>query len=111
MWTWTVIYDLYGKFRDDALREWLRLDKAIQQQFAKKLKKCSENPHIASAKLRGLKDCYKIKLRASGFRLVYQVIDDMLIIAVVAVGKRERSHVYQSRQRENEIGGVNAFKF
>ncbi|HDS3328875.1 TPA: type II toxin-antitoxin system mRNA interferase toxin, RelE/StbE family, partial [Escherichia coli] len=28
------------KFRDDALREWLRLDKAIQQQFAKKLKKC-----------------------------------------------------------------------
>ena len=51
------------KFRDDALKEWLRLDKTIQQQFAKKLKKCSENPHIASAKLRGLKDCYKIKLR------------------------------------------------
>ncbi|BBF50997.1 type II toxin-antitoxin system RelE family toxin [Escherichia coli] len=66
----------------------------LEQQFAKKLKKCSENPHIPSAKLRGLKDCYKIKLRASGFRLVYQVIDDMLIIAVVAVGKRERSHVY-----------------
>lgn len=41
-----------------------------------------------------IKDCYKIKLRASGFRLVYQVIDDMLIIAVVAVGKRERSNVY-----------------
>ena len=72
------------KFRDDAFKEWLKLDKSIQQQFAKKLKKCSENPHIPSAKLRGLKDCYKIKLRASGFRLVYQVIDDMLIIAVVA---------------------------
>ena len=38
------------KFRDDALREWLRLDKAIQQQFAKKLKKCSENPHIDQTK-------------------------------------------------------------
>lgn len=24
------------KFRDDVLKEWLRLDKAIQQQFAKK---------------------------------------------------------------------------
>lgn len=47
------------KFRDDALREWLKLDKSVQQQFAKKLKKCSENPHIPSAKLRGLKDCYK----------------------------------------------------
>ena len=82
------------KFREDALKEWQKLDKAIQQQFAKKLKKCCDEPHIPSAKLRGIKDCYKIKLRASGFRLVYQVIDDQLIIAVVAVGKRERSDVY-----------------
>ena len=82
------------KFREDALKEWLKLDKTIQQQFAKKLKKCCENPHIPAAKLRGMKDCYKIKLRASGFRLVYEVIDDVLIIAVVAVGKRERSGVY-----------------
>ncbi|GKV83374.1 type II toxin-antitoxin system RelE/ParE family toxin [Pectobacterium carotovorum] len=82
------------KFREDALKEWLKLDKAIQQQFAKKLKKCCENPHIPAAKLRGMKDCYKIKLRASGFRLVYEVIDDVLVIAVVAVGKRERSGVY-----------------
>lgn len=35
----------------------------------------------------------KIKLRATG-RLVYQVLDNELIIAVVAVGKRERSDVY-----------------
>lgn len=82
------------KFREDALKEWQKLDKAIQQQFARKLKKCCENPHVPSAKLRGIKDCYKIKLRTSGFRLVYQVIDDTLIIAVVAVGKRERSEVY-----------------
>ncbi|GKW04679.1 RelE toxin [Pectobacterium carotovorum subsp. carotovorum] len=82
------------KFREDALKEWLKLDKAIQQQFAKKLKKCCENPHIPAAKLRGMKDCYKIKLRTSGFRLVYEVIDDILVIAVVAVGKRERSGVY-----------------
>ncbi len=82
------------KFREDALKEWQKLDKAIQQQFAKKLKKCCENPHVPSAKLRGIKDCYKIKLRTSGFRLVYQVIDDTLVIAVVAIGKRERSEVY-----------------
>ena len=82
------------KFRDDALKEWEKLDKTIQQQFAKKLKKCCENPHIPSAKLRGMPDCYKIKLRAAGFRLVYQVIDNELIIAVVAVGKRDRNEVY-----------------
>ncbi|MFF6013441.1 type II toxin-antitoxin system RelE/ParE family toxin [Rahnella sp. R3(2024)] len=83
------------KFRESAAIEWDKLDKALQQQFAKKLKKCCENPHVPSAKLRGMPGCYKIKLRASGFRLVYEVIDDVLIIAVVAVGKRERSDVYQ----------------
>ncbi|ETS31024.1 addiction module toxin RelE [Photorhabdus temperata] len=82
------------KFKEEAAKEWERLDKAIQQQFAKKLKKCCDNPHIPSAKLRVMPNCYKIKLRASGFRLVYEVIDDCLIIIVVAVGKRERSDVY-----------------
>ena len=82
------------KFREDALKEWQKLDKTIQQQFANKLKKCCDNQHIPSAKLRGIKDCYKIKLRASGLRLGYQVSDEQLIIAVVAVGKRERSDVY-----------------
>ncbi|WP_112290502.1 type II toxin-antitoxin system RelE/ParE family toxin [Rahnella sp. AN3-3W3] len=82
------------KFRTDALKEWNNLDKSIQQQFAKKLKKCIENPHIPSARLRNLPDCYKIKLRASGFRLVYQIINDELVIAVVAVGKREHNEVY-----------------
>ncbi|MFB5188520.1 type II toxin-antitoxin system RelE/ParE family toxin [Yersinia intermedia] len=82
------------KFREEALKEWHKLNKTIQQQFAKKLKKCSDNPHIESAKLRGMKNCYKIKLRSSGFRLVYEVIDDVLIVAVVAVGKRDRSGVY-----------------
>ncbi|AZS59261.1 type II toxin-antitoxin system mRNA interferase toxin, RelE/StbE family (plasmid) [Pectobacterium parmentieri] len=82
------------KFRTDALKEWNHLDKSIQQQFAKKLKVCAENPHIPSAKLRGMPDCYNIKLRASGFRLVYQVINNELIIAVVAVGKREHNQVY-----------------
>ncbi|NHB62131.1 type II toxin-antitoxin system RelE family toxin [Photorhabdus sp. RW14-46] len=83
------------KFREDALKEWKRLDKSVQQQFAKKLKKCCVEPHIPSAKLRGMPNCYKIKLRASGFLLVYEVIDNVLIIAVVAVGKRERSEVYE----------------
>ncbi|MEQ1964723.1 type II toxin-antitoxin system RelE/ParE family toxin [Xenorhabdus khoisanae] len=80
------------KFREDAQKEWNRLDNTIQRQFAKKLKKCCENPYIPSAKLNGMPDCYKIKLRASGFRLVYQVIEDKL---VVAVGKRERNEVYK----------------
>ncbi|MGV0243325.1 type II toxin-antitoxin system RelE family toxin (plasmid) [Klebsiella aerogenes] len=83
------------KFREDALKEWNRLDKAIQQQFAKKLNKCCENPHISTEKLRDIKDFHKIKLQNSGYRLVYQVMDNQLIIAIVAAGKRNCSDVYQ----------------
>ncbi|MEP8111190.1 type II toxin-antitoxin system RelE/ParE family toxin [Aeromonas caviae] len=42
----------------------------------------------------GMPDCYKIKLRGAGYRLVYQVQDDRVVVFVVAVGKREREEVY-----------------
>jgi len=37
---------------------------------------------------------YKIKLRGAGYRLVYQVQDDRVVVFVVAVGRREREEVY-----------------
>ena len=40
------------------------------------------------------RECYKIKLKASGYRLVYEVIDNELIIIVVIIGKRNRNEVY-----------------
>ncbi|WP_109079353.1 type II toxin-antitoxin system RelE family toxin [Aggregatibacter kilianii] len=45
-------------------------------------------------KLHCMKDCYKIKLRNVGYRLVYQVIDERIVVKVIAVGKRERNFVY-----------------
>ena len=87
------------KFREEAKKEWEALDSTIQSLFAKKLKKILQNPHIPNSKLSGMPDCYKIKLRASGFRLVYQVKDSVLIVIVVAVGKRERSKVYNEAKR------------
>jgi mRNA interferase RelE/StbE len=41
-------------------------------------------------------DCYKIKLRAAGYRLVYRVYDDRIVVQVIAVGKRERNEVYKT---------------
>ena len=43
----------------------------------------------------GMKDCYKIKLRSAGYRLVYEVRDQEVVVSVVAVGKRERNEVYK----------------
>ena len=39
--------------------------------------------------------CYKIKLRSAGYRLVYRVDDEKVIVTVVAVGRRDRNLVYK----------------
>ncbi len=59
-----------------ALKEWQKLGHTIREQFKKKLAERLENPRVPAAKLHGHADRYKIKLRASGYRLVYQVIDE-----------------------------------
>ena len=82
------------EFSEKALKEWKKLDSSIKTIFKKKLNKLQSSPRVESAKLSGLTDCYKIKLRSSGFRLVYQVIDDEIVIIVIAVGKREGQAVY-----------------
>lgn len=83
------------KFRTDALREWNRLERDIQQLFAKKLKTRTEELHTPSNRLRGMPNGYKIKLRSSGFILAYHILNDELIVAAVAIGKREQSSVYK----------------
>ena len=86
-------------FRAQAKKEWDKLDVSIKAQFKKKLAERLEEPRIESARLSGMQDCYKIKLRSIGYRLVYQVRDDELVVSVVAVGKRERNAVYKAASK------------
>lgn len=82
------------RFLPSALKEWKKLDQSIKQQFKKKLEERLINPHIPSAQLFGYINHYKIKLRSSGYRLVYEVVDDELYILVIVIGKREGGRVY-----------------
>jgi mRNA interferase RelE/StbE len=83
-------------FKAEALKEWKSLDNSINALFLKKLKERIINPRVEQARLSGMKNCYKIKLRGSGYRLVYEVRDSQLIVSVVAVGKHERNLVYKA---------------
>ncbi len=78
-----------------ALKEWKKLDNSIKSQFKKKLTEVLVNPHIPSSQLHGFENHYKIKLRSSGFRLVYEVVDNELVILVIVIGKREKGVVYK----------------
>jgi mRNA interferase RelE/StbE len=86
-------------FLDAALKEWRKLDNQTRDQFKAKLEERLKNPKVPSARLHGAKDRYKIKLRNAGYRLVYEVRDQQLIVLVVAVGKRERNEVYRVAER------------
>lgn len=74
-----------------ARREWKKLDHDIKIQLVKKLEKILDNPRIAALRLSSMSDCYKIKLRSKGYRLIYQIFDDRLILMIIAVGKRDAS--------------------
>ncbi len=82
------------EFKTSALKEWRKLDATLREQFKKKLIERLTRPRIESDRLAGMPDCYKIKLRGAGYRLVYQVEDRTITVIVVAVGKREDSAVY-----------------
>lgn len=86
-------------FLDEALVEWRKLDGSVREQFKNKLEERLANPRVPSAKLSGHQDRYKIKLRSIGYRLVYEVRDQQLLVVVIAVGKRERSAVYKAADK------------
>lgn len=89
-----MIYRL--RFHELALAEWRKLDAGIREPLKKKLAERLENPRIPSAALSGMKDCYKIKLRSVGYRLVYRVDEEVVFVTVIGVGKLDKQKVYEA---------------
>ena len=89
-------------FIPTALKEWKKLDRTVQLQFKKKLTERLENPHVPASQLHGLPNHYKIKLRATGYRLVYEVQDEKVCVLVIAVGKRDKLAVYKKARKRQE---------
>lgn len=95
------IYEVYCI--KHAYKEWESLNHSIKAQFLKKLQKLIIEPRIDKNHLRGdLSNCYKIKLKRAGYRLVYQVIDEKVILLIWSVDKRENSDVYDEAVRRVE---------
>ena len=66
-------------FVASALKEWRKLATPIREQFKNKLGERLRSPKVPSARLHGMPD---------------QVDDGVLLVTVVAVGKREKGVVY-----------------
>ena len=95
-----MTYEL--EFKKSALKEWKKLGATVQNQFKKKLAEVIDNPRIQSAKLSGANEFYKIKLRQAGYRLVYEVNDEIITVTVISVGKREKGKVYKVAMKRSD---------
>ena len=83
-------------FLEEALKEWHKLYGGVREQFKNKLVERLKEPRVASAKLSGQTDRYKIKLRTVGYRLVYEVKESEILVLVIAVGRRDKNEIYKT---------------
>jgi len=83
------------EFLPTALKEWEKLGHTVREQIKKKLRERLEAPRVQADALRDMPGHFKIKLRTSGYRLVYRVEEERVVVIVVSVGKRERGAAYQ----------------
>lgn len=74
------------RFHELALEEWHDLDKTVRERL--------EKPDIPSAALAGMPNCYKIKLRKAGCRLVYRIDREEIFVTVIAIGRRDKLEAY-----------------
>ena len=90
------------RFHALALAEWRKLDGTVREPLKKKLAERLITPRIPAAALSGMADCYKIKQRSLGYRLIYRVDEDVVFVTVIAVGKREKNQVYAAAKNRLE---------
>jgi mRNA interferase RelE/StbE len=90
-------------FLESSLKEWEKLDSQTKVAFKKKLIERLENPIVLKDKLSGFSDCYKIKLRAVGYRMVYKVVRDKITVQVIAIAKRDKNFVYELSRKRLEL--------
>ncbi|MFJ4373336.1 type II toxin-antitoxin system RelE/ParE family toxin [Pseudomonas japonica] len=92
-----MIYKL--EFLPSALKEWEKLGHTLREQLKKKLRERLDAPRAQADALRDMPGHYKIKLKSAGYRLVYRVEDERVVVVVVSVGKRERGAAYRSASK------------
>lgn len=89
------------KFLPSALKEWKKLGVTVQSQLKKKLEERLKNPIVPADRLRGFENYYKIKLKSSGYRLVYEVEKSLITVFVISIGKRDNLTVYRNAKNRN----------
>jgi mRNA interferase RelE/StbE len=87
----------------DAAKDFRRLDGSLKQPVAKQLKKLETSPllgeHLGNKTGLDLTGYYKLYAAKKGIRIVYRIIQQEVLVEIVAIGKREELAVYRTSQK------------
>lgn len=82
-----------------AAEDFRRLDGSLKGPVAKQLKKLETSPrlgeHLGNRAGLDLTGYYKLYAAKKSIRIVYRIIDQEILVEVVAIGRREDLTVYQ----------------
>ena len=92
-----------------ALQDRKRLDGSVRKTVDKAIDKVSTNPRpvdeggygkpLGNKSGNNLTGLLKIKLRASGIRIIYQIVRENTVMKIVIIGIREDETVYREASR------------
>ncbi len=87
------------KFHPEAEKELTKLNRSIQILFKKALKKILKSPELGidlgNKYNFDLSGCKKMYFDNKRYRIVYQIIEDEVIVYLISIGKRDKMDVYK----------------
>jgi len=87
------------EFHEEALEEFLSLDGSVRKLVAKQIKKISAAPQLGEelGNKNGidLTGCRKMYVDQKRVRIVYEIVEQKVVVHIVAIGKREDMQVYK----------------
>ena len=93
-------------FHPEAQDDYLGLDSGVQQRVAKQLKKIANSPELGQklGNIQGvdLVGCRKMYAEKKQIRIVYEIINNELLVHIIAIGKRDDKQVYKSASRRKQ---------
>lgn len=76
-----------------------QLNHSVRLEVFKKLKKIQQTPELGkplgNKNNMNLSGLFKVYVAKKQVRIVYEIIENILVVKVIAIGKRERMEVYK----------------
>jgi len=98
------MYDF--KFHPEAKKELKKLNKSVQILFTKALKKILKSPELGvdlgHKHNFDLSGCKKMYFDHKRYRIVYQIVEDEIVVYLIAIGKRDKMDVYEKASERRD---------